>query len=47
MTDAEKISVIEDSFAALIGKEAVEELIKVRALNFSKFDEYGNLLLKK
>lgn len=41
---SQKTVMIEDSFAALIGKEAVDQLTKVRALSFSKFDEHGNLL---
>ncbi len=38
-----KIFAIEDALAALLGKEAVEELNRVRKLDFDQFDKRGNL----
>ena len=38
-----KIFAIENGFVALIGKEATEELSRVRKLDFDQFDKPGNL----
>lgn len=43
---SQKIQAIEDGFASAIGKEAVEELRRLREINdnsFGKFDKFGNL----
>lgn len=43
---SQKISAIEDGFAALVGKDAVEELRNIRSTkekNRRKFDKFGNL----
>lgn len=34
---------IEEAFAAAVGKEAIDELARIRGLDFSSFDNNGNL----
>jgi len=41
--EANKVCAIENAFASLIGKKAVDELTRIRGLNYFDFNKYGNL----